>query len=200
VAAGAAAAGAKLVYISTDYVFDGQGEIPFETGGKTAPLNVYGKSKLAGEMVCRELCKKLFIVRTSWVFGKNGANFVKTMLRLSGERGQLSVVNDQTGSPTYTVDLADFIAYIIRTDKFGAYHFSNEGFCSWFEFAKKIIGYVNKSKTVNPISTASYVTAAIRPSNSRLSKKSVYDSGYKEIPSWQNALERYMGIGGMSEQ
>jgi len=183
---------AKLVYISTDYVYNGLGDKPFEVSADVAPLSVYGKSKLAGELACKKHVDKLFIIRTSWVFGLNGNNFVKTMLRLGTERDTLSVVADQIGSPTYTPDLADFIAHLITTDKYGTYHFSNEGFCSWFDFAKEIFVKANIKTDLKPIKTSEYKTVAVRPLNSRLSKKSVYDSGYKSIPSWQDALGRYL--------
>ena len=183
---------ATMVYISTDYVYSGAGEKIYEVDEKTAPLGVYGKSKLAGELAASNTVDKLYIIRTSWVFGLNGNNFVKTMLRLGSERDSLSVVSDQIGSPTYTPDLAEFIEFLIKTDKFGTYHFSNEGFCSWYDFAKEIFNQSNISINLTPIATADYKTAAVRPLNSRLSKQKNYDVGYKKIPSWQDALTRYL--------
>jgi len=183
---------AGLVYISTDYVYNGQGSNPYEVNSLTAPLGVYGKSKLAGEKAASALVDKLFIIRTSWVFGQNGNNFVKTMLQLGAERDSLSVVSDQIGSPTFTPDLADFIAFLINTDKYGVYHFSNEGFCSWYDFAKEIFRQSNTKIALSPIFSTDYKTAAPRPLNSRLNKQRCYDIGYKQIPSWQDALKRYL--------
>ena len=181
-----------MVYISTDYVYAGTGEEPFKPTDPVAPLSVYGKTKFAGEEACRRHLDKLFVVRTSWVFGKNGNNFVKTMLRLGKERGELSVVNDQIGSPTYTVDLADFIVYILQTDKFGTYHCSNEGYCSWNDFAKEIFRVAGMEVKVNDVATKDYKTAAVRPLNSRLDKQCLKDCGYGVMPSWQDALKRYI--------
>ncbi len=192
IATGCQEVGAKLVYISTDYVYGGTGDRAYETDEPTAPLGVYGKTKLAGEDACKQLVDKLYIVRTSWVFGKNGNNFVRTMLRLATERESLNVVNDQIGTPTYTVDLAAFIVYLLDTDKYGVYHFTNEGFCSWYEFAKEIFAQAGKRIALNGIPTIKYKTAAVRPLNSRLSKNNVYAIGYPAIPSWQDALKRYL--------
>lgn len=183
---------AKMVYVSTDYVYGGQGEKPFVPTDKIAPLNVYGRTKYEGEEACRKHLDKLFVVRTSWVFGKNGNNFVKTMLRLAKERDKLSVVDDQIGSPTYTVDLADFLFYIIRTQKYGTYHCSNEGFCSWNEFAREIFRLAGKDVSVDRVSTCDYKSAAVRPLNSRLDKECLKECGYGVMPSWQDALKRYM--------
>ena len=181
-----------MVYISTDYVYGGAGDKPFEVDDKIAPLNVYGKTKYEGEQVCRKHLDKLFVVRTSWVFGLNGGNFVKTMLKLAGERKELSVVSDQIGSPTYTVDLADFLFYIIQTDKYGTYHCSNEGYCSWNEFAKEIFRLTGREVKVNDVLTKDYKCAAARPLNSRLSKKCLEECGYGKMPSWQDALQRFL--------
>jgi len=183
---------ASMVYISTDYVYNGLGDAAYEVEAPTIPLGVYGKSKLAGELAAKSLVDKLFVIRTSWVFGINGNNFVKTMLRLASDRDTLGVVSDQIGSPTYTPDLADFIAYIITTDRYGTYHFSNEGFCSWYDFAKEIFNKANIKITLNKILTVDYKTVAPRPLNSRLSKKKCYDIGYKQIPRWQDALCSYL--------
>ncbi|MBO5409756.1 MAG: dTDP-4-dehydrorhamnose reductase, partial [Clostridia bacterium] len=147
---------AKLMYISTDYVFDGKGDIPFEVDSPKAPCNYYGESKLAGENVVINGCSKYFIVRISWVFGVNGKNFVKTMLRLSEDREKLTVVNDQIGSPTYTPDLAKLLCEMIQTEKYGVYHATNEGFCSWAEFAKEIMNVSGASTEIIPITSAEY--------------------------------------------
>jgi len=184
--------GAKLLYISTDYVFDGRGNAPFETGDPVEPLNVYGASKLAGERAVMDICDKFFIVRTSWVFGINGKNFVRTMLRLGHERRELSVVDDQTGSPTYTFDLARLIADMIITEKYGVYHATNEGFCSWHGFAREIFKKAGLHVRVNPVSSDTMSFKARRPENSRLSKRTLADNGFEPLPPWQDALNRYL--------
>ena len=184
--------GMKMLYISTDYVFGGEGEKPFETDSPTVPCNFYGVSKLEGEKAVAENCDKYFIVRISWVFGENGKNFVKTMLRLSKERDEIAVVNDQTGSPTYTKDLSKLLCDIITTEKYGVYHATNEGFCSWAEFAAKIMELSSAETKIIPITGNEYKSVAVRPSNSRLSKKSLDDNGFERLPHWENALERYL--------
>lgn len=183
---------AKLLYVSTDYVFDGSGTEAFETNAKTNPLNVYGKSKLDGEIAVQEYCKRSFVLRTSWVFGKNGTNFVKTIMRLSNERDELKVVDDQVGSPTYTKDLAVLICDMISTDKFGVYHATNEGYCSFAEFAREIIKLCDNDTKVIGVTTEEYGAKAPRPKNSRLSKKSLDDAGFSRLPTWQDALSRFM--------
>lgn len=184
--------GAKMVYISTDYVFDGSGGKPWETGDATGPLNVYGASKLAGETMVRAILDEYFIVRISWVFGKNGNNFVKTMLRLGETRDRLNVVADQWGAPTYTKDLAPLLCDMIRTDKYGTYHATNEGMTNWAEFAKEIFRQAGISCQVNAIPSSEYPTKAIRPFNSRLSKKSLDEAGFHRLPDWKDALSRYL--------
>lgn len=185
--------GAKLLNISTDYVFPGTGTKPFETDDATGPLNVYGKSKLAGERAVQETLEKYFIVRISWVFGENGGNFVKTMLRLAETRSKVQVVCDQSGSPTYTADLAPLLCDMIQTEKYGVYHATNEGECSWAEFAEAIFQATGKVVAVERIPTAAYTAAkAARPLNSRLSKRSLPDAGFPKLPDWRNALLRYM--------
>ena len=184
--------GAKLIYISTDYVFGGEGDLPQETDEPKAPLNVYGKTKLEGENEALRLCSRLFIVRTSWVFGKNGGNFVKTMLSLSDTKDSLNVVCDQIGSPTYTKDLAVLLCDMVKTEKYGVYHATNENFCSWAEFARKIMEYGNKKTVINDVKTQDYPSAAVRPLNSRLSKKSLDNAGFCRLPAWEDALERYL--------
>lgn len=184
---------AKMVYISTDYVYDGKGDKAFDINSPIAPLSVYGKTKFQGEEKCRAILDKLFVVRTSWVFGSNGNNFVKTMLRLAKEKDCINVVNDQIGSPTYTADLADFIFFIINTQKYGTYHCSNEEYCSWYEFTQEIFKQASILKVkLNAIATSDYPTAAVRPHNSRLDKKCLVDCGYGKMPSWKDALSRYL--------
>lgn len=184
--------GAKMVYLSTDYVYNGMGDRPHKTTDEAAPLSTYGRTKLQGEEACRKYTDRLFVIRTSWVFGINGGNFVKTMLRLAATNDSVRVVNDQIGSPTYTPDLADFIFYIINTDKYGIYHCSNEGYCSWHEFAKAIFEYNGVNINLIGIPTSDYKTLAIRPINSRLSKECLIDCGYGIMPDWRDALQRYL--------
>lgn len=184
---------AKLMYISTDYVFGGDGHIPYEINDEKKPVNVYGRSKLLGEdAVCAMVDEKHFIVRTSWVFGINGNNFIKTMLRLADKKDKISVVNDQIGSPTYTVDLARLLADMAATEKYGTYHATNEGFCSWAEFAREIFAQAGIDIEVDGIPTIEYPTPARRPFNSRLSKKSLDEAGFERLPTWQDAVRRYL--------
>lgn len=184
--------GAKLLYISTDYVFPGTGERSYETGDPTGPVNTYGRSKLAGELAVQSLLEKYFIVRISWVFGKNGNNFVKTMLRLAETRAELSVVCDQIGSPTYTADLAPLLCGMVQTERYGVYHATNEGTCAWSEFAEAIFALAGWQVAVHPIPTSAYPTKAARPLNSRLSKESLRDNGFQALPEWKDALARYL--------
>ena len=183
---------AKMIYISTDYVFPGTGEQYYEVDDQTGPLSVYGQSKLDGENVVRRVVDKHFIVRISWVFGKNGNNFVKTMLRLSKEREAINVVCDQIGSPTYTADLAPLLCDMVVTEKYGIYHATNEGVCSWAEFAEEIFRQAGYSTKVNFISTDQYPTRAVRPLNSRMSKRSLNNSGFNQLPSWQTGVDNYL--------
>lgn len=183
---------AKMLYVSTDYVYNGNGDEPFEVADHTEPQSVYGRTKLEGENAVRKHLERYFIVRTSWVFGINGNNFVKTMLRLGAERDELSVVADQIGSPTYTPDLARLICDLIVTNKYGVYHATNENYCSWAEFAEAIMTLGNRKAKINYISSSEYPAKAKRPLNSRLSKKCLDDAGLDRLPTWQNALERYM--------
>lgn len=182
----------KMLYISTDYVFTGNGENFYETEDKTAPLSQYGRTKLAGEEAVKELLSKYFIVRISWVFGKNGGNFVKTMLRLGREKKELNVVADQFGSPTYTKDLATLLCDMIVSEKYGTYHATNEGICSWAEFAKEIFLQAGLHVQVNEVTTEEYKTKALRPKNSRMSKESLVRAGFERLPAWQDALSRYL--------
>lgn len=183
---------AKMAYISTDYVFDGSGDYPWEVDSPKRPINYYGLTKSQGEDEAAHLLDKLFIVRTSWVFGANGNNFVKTMLRLGAERDSVNVVNDQIGSPTYTVDLAKLLCDMIQVKKYGVYHATNEGYCSWYDFASEIMKTAGLSCVVRGISTTEYPTAAKRPANSRLSKKALSEAGFDILPEWKNALNYYI--------
>ena len=182
----------KMMYISTDYVFDGQGEQLWNEYDQRNPLNVYGKTKCEGEMAVEELVEKRFIVRIAWVFGVNGNNFIKTMLRLGKERGAVSVVSDQIGSPTYTYDLARLLVDMIETDKYGIYHATNEGLCSWYEFACEIFKQANLEVEVTPVNSSQFPTKAKRPFNSRMSKTELDKNGFKRLPTWQDALSRYL--------
>lgn len=184
--------GAKMLYISTDYVFPGTGERSYETGDPTGPVNTYGRSKLAGELAVQSLLEKYFIVRISWVFGKNGNNFVKTMLRLAETKAELSVVCDQIGSPTYTADLAPLLCDMVQTERYGVYHATNEGTCAWSEFAEAIFELAGRQVVVHPIPTSAYPTRAVRPLNSRMSKECLHSNGFQELPEWKNALARYL--------
>lgn len=181
---------AKLIYISTDYVFDGTKKTPYETTDVTNPINFYGETKLLGEENIKKLMSKYFIVRTSWVFGINGNNFVKTMLKLARANKELSVVCNQIGSPTYTEDLAQLICSMCKTEKYGTYHASNTGVCSWAEFAGKIMEYSGNDTIINDITH--YETLAKRPENSVLSNKSLIDGGFETLPLWTDALKRYI--------
>jgi len=183
---------AKMIYISTDYVFQGEGEAFFETDDATDPLCVYGKTKLEGEIAVKEILDRYFIVRISWVFGINGNNFIKTMLKLSETLDEVSVVSDQIGSPTYTADLASLLCDMVVTDKYGTYHATNEGICSWAELAEETFKIAGRNTKVNYITTEEYPTRARRPRNSRLSKKSLDEAGFKRLPEWKDAVGRYI--------
>ena len=185
-------ANAKMVYISTDYVFDGNSTKPYETNDKVNPVNYYGETKLQGELEVSKILENHFIIRISWVFGENGNNFVKTMLRLAETRNELNVVGDQYGSPTYTKDLALLIAEMIRTEKYGVYHASNEGTCSWNEFAQAIFESRGLAVKVNSIPTSEYPTRAKRPMSSVMSKGKLEQNGFNRLPDWKDALERYL--------
>lgn len=182
----------KMMYISTDYVFDGQGERPWQPDDERHPLNVYGQTKCEGEYAVEKYLDKYFIVRIAWVFGVNGKNFIKTMLRLGKERGAVSVVNDQIGSPTYTFDLAVLLVDMIQTEKYGRYHATNEGLCSWYEFACEIFQQAGMDVTVTPVSSDQFPAKAKRPSNSRMSKDKLEENGFNRLPTWQDALSRYL--------
>lgn len=186
---------AKMVYISTDYVFDGQGTEPWQPDCKNyKPLNVYGQTKLEGELAVSQTLDKYFIVRIAWVFGKNGNNFIKTMLNVGKKYDTLKVVNDQIGTPTYTYDLARLLVDMIETDKYGYYHATNEGgYISWYDFACEIFKQAGYTNTVIPVTTEEYgLSKAARPFNSRLDKSKLVENGFKPLPTWQDALARYL--------
>jgi dTDP-4-dehydrorhamnose reductase len=185
--------GATMIYISTDYVFSGlSGDTPHEINDPVSPINQYGKSKAAGEDAVKSILHRYFIVRTSWMFGINGRNFVSTMLNIGRERGIVDVVCDQVGSPTYSFDLADWIIDLALTRYYGIYHATNEGYCSFADLAEKAFELASIKTKVNHIYTGDYATSVKRPLNSRLSKKSSDRIGLKRFPTWQNALERYV--------
>ncbi len=184
----------KMIYISTDYVFSGQGEKFWEPEDEKAPQSVYGQTKYEGELAVQELLEKYFIVRIAWVFGVNGKNFVRTMLKLSENHDTITVVNDQFGSPTYTYDLAKLLADMVQTEKYGVYHATNEGICSWYDFACAIFREAGIDMTVKPVSSAEYGAKANRPANSRMSKDKLTENGFARLPAWQDALKRYLDI------
>lgn len=186
---------AKMIYISTDYVFNGEGTEPWKPDSKDySPLNVYGETKLEGEKFVSTILEKYFIVRIAWVFGENGNNFIKTMLKLSEKYSELRVVNDQIGSPTYTYDLSRLLVDMILTDKYGYYHATNEGdYISWYDFAKEIFKVANKKITVHPVSTKEYgLSKAKRPFNSRLDRSKINENGFTPLPTWKDAIYRYI--------
>ena len=190
----------KMIYISTDYVFDGQGTRPWEPDDERNPLNVYGQTKYEGELAVEKWLDKYFIVRIAWVFGQNGKNFVRTMLNLGKTHDKLTVVNDQIGSPTYTPDLAKLLVDMAESDKYGIYHATNEGFCSWYEFACEIFKQaseydsVYKNVSVSPVTSDKYPSKAKRPSNSRMNKNKLTENGFERLPAWQDALRRYIDL------
>ncbi len=184
-----------MVYISTDYVFDGQGTVPWEPDCKDyKPLNVYGQTKLEGELAVSRILQKYFIVRIAWVFGLNGKNFIRTMLNVAKTHDSVRVVNDQIGTPTYTFDLSRLLVDMIETEKYGYYHATNEGgFISWYDFTREIYRQAGLSTEVIPVSTAEYgISKAARPFNSRLSKEKLLQSGFNPLPTWQDALSRFL--------
>ena len=186
---------AKMIYISTDYVFDGQGTVPREPDCKEyAPLNVYGQTKLGGELAVSSTLEKYFIVRIAWVFGLNGGNFIKTMLQVGKNHPQVRVVNDQIGTPTYTYDFARLLVDMIESEKYGYYHATNEGgYISWYDFTKEIYRQAGMDTQVLPVTTEEYgLSKAARPFNSRLDKKKLTDNGFVPLPDWKDALQRYL--------
>lgn len=183
---------AKMVYISTDYVFEGTGDKAYEVQDNTAPDNTYGITKYQGEEAVRKILSKYFIIRISWVFGINGNNFINTMMKLGESRSELNVVADQIGSPTYTYDTAPLICDMIATEKYGTYHATNEGYCSWADLAEYIFSVTGQKVLVHHIKSEEYPTKASRPKNSRLSKASLDNAGFKRLPDWQDAVKRYI--------
>ena len=186
---------AKMVYISTDYVFDGQGTEPWQPDCKDyKPLNIYGQTKLEGELAVSNTLEKYYIVRIAWVFGKNGKNFIKTMLKVGKSHDEVKVVNDQIGTPTYTFDLARLLVDMIETDKYGYYHATNEGgYISWYDFTKEIYKVAGYSTKVTPVTTEEYgLSKAARPFNSRLDKSKLVENGFTPLPTWQDAVKRYI--------
>lgn len=183
---------AKMIYISTDYVFAGSGEGFYEINNDKEPQNVYGKSKLKGELAIQKILDKYFIIRTSWLFGINGNNFIKYVLSEQKKGNKLRIVNDQIGSPTYTVDLAKLLCDMALSDKYGIYHATNEGICSWYDFACEIFKQADIKINVKPVSSTAFPTKAIRPHNSRMSKKCLDEVGFNRLPTWQDALSRYL--------
>ena len=187
--------GCKMMYISTDYVFDGQGETPWEPDCRDyAPLNVYGKTKLEGELAVAAALEKFFIVRIAWVFGKNGKNFIKTMLNVGKKYDTVRVVNDQIGTPTYTLDLSRLLVDMVETEKYGYYHATNEGgYISWYDFTCEIFRQAGYTTSVIPVTTEEYgLSKAARPFNSRLDKAKLVKAGFEPLPTWQDALARYL--------
>lgn len=181
-----------MIYISTDYVFDGTKDGEYTENDETNPINIYGESKLAGEKYVQEILDKYYIVRTSWVFNINGKNFIETMLRLSKANNQLSIVNDQIGSPTYTKDLSRLLVDMLETSKYGLYHATNEGYCSWYEFADTIFKLANINIDIKAINSNEYASRAKRPLNSKLSKDKLIEYGFKPLPHWEDALKDYL--------
>lgn len=192
VAVAAREVGAKLCYISTDYVFDGTGTVPYNEYDRTNPQTAYGKSKLAGEQAVQTLHDRFYIVRTSWVYGKYGNNFVKTMLKIAGERDQLKVVADQIGSPTYTYDLAGFLLELVQTDYYGIYHASNSGICSWFDFAKAIFEDSGTDILLESCTTADFPRPAPRPAYSVMDHTAIRSNGLQLLRPWREALNHYL--------
>lgn len=184
----------KLLYLSTDYVFNGEGERPWVPYDEIEPLNVYGQTKYEGELAVEKYVKKFFIVRIAWVFGVNGKNFIRTMLNLGKNNSELTVVADQIGSPTYTYDLSRLLVDMIETDKYGIYHATNEGFCSWYEFAVEIFRQAHMDVYVRPVTSKEYPSKAKRPHNSRMDKSRLDENGFQRLPDWKDALSRYLEI------
>ena len=182
----------KMMYFSSDYVFAGDGITPWQVDDACFPTSIYGKTKLAGEQAVRSIISNHFIIRISWVFGINGNNFIKTMLRLGKEKGSVSVVDDQIGSPTYTYDLAKLCVSMIQTNKFGTYHATNEGECSWYTFACEIFKQAGVDVQVQPVDSTAFPAKAKRPKNSRLDKSVLDSQGFTRLPDWQDALQRYL--------
>jgi len=184
--------GLKMIYISTDYVFDGEGERPWEPDDERDPLSIYGRTKCEGELAVEKYVEKFYIVRIAWVFGVNGKNFVKTMLNLGKTKDEINVVYDQFGSPTYTYDLARLLVDMAESDKYGRYHATNEGTCTWYEFTQEIFRQAGIKIKINPVSSDEFPAKAKRPHNSRMNKDKLEANGFARLPAWQDALERYL--------
>ncbi|MBB6635103.1 dTDP-4-dehydrorhamnose reductase [Cohnella thailandensis] len=184
--------GAKMAYVSTDYVFPGMGEKPYYEYQETRPINVYGQSKRAGEWLAAGLLSKLFIIRTSWLYGENGSNFVKTMLKLAEKGDPIRVVGDQIGSPTYTVDLAETIVRLLETEKYGTYHVSNSGSCSWFEFAEKIFELTGLAVDLSAVTSDQFKRPAPRPAYSVLDHSELISNGFPPMRAWEAALKEFL--------
>ncbi len=184
----------KMIYISTDYVFNGEGTRPWEPDDEREPLNVYGETKYEGELAVEKYLEKYYIVRIAWVFGVNGKNFIKTMLKLSETHSELNVVNDQIGSPTYTRDLAVLLVDMAEREAYGRYHATNEGLCTWYDFAKEIFRQAGKEIVIHPVTSEQFPSKAKRPHNSRLNKDKLEENGFRRLPTWQDALGRYLEI------
>lgn len=194
IAEAAEAVDCKMIYISTDYVFDGSGEKPWDPNDICDPLNVYGQSKLDGEYVVSGILDKFYIVRTAWAFGKNGQNFIRTMIDIGRTHDQVRVVNDQIGTPTYTLDLARLLVDMAETDKYGIYHATNEGgYISWYDFCVEIYKQCGLATKVIPVSSAEYgLLKAARPHNSRLDRTKLVEAGFEPLPDWKDAVSRYL--------
>ena len=184
----------RMLYLSTDYVFNGEGERPWEPDDEREPLNVYGQTKYEGELAVETYVEKFFIVRIAWVFGVNGKNFIKTMLRLGKDHDELTVVADQIGSPTYTWDLSRLLVDMIESDRYGRYHATNEGLCSWYEFAVEIFRQAGMDVHVRPVTSEEYPAKAKRPHNSRMDKSKLEQKGFRRLPDWKDALTRYLDV------
>lgn len=184
----------KMIYISTDYVFDGEGEEPWKPDDVKNPLNIYGKTKYEGELAVQNHLNKYYIVRISWVFGVNGKNFIRTMLNLGKSKKSLTVVDDQIGSPTYTYDLAILLSEMVEKEEYGIYHATNEGYCSWYDFAVEIFKQAGLSVDVQPVDSNMFPVKAKRPKNSRLDKQKLDEHGFDRLPHWQDAVARYIDI------
>lgn len=182
----------KMMYLSTDYVFNGQGTRPWEPDDEREPLNVYGQTKYEGELAIEKYLTKYFTIRIAWVFGVNGKNFIKTMLNLGKTHDTVSVVNDQIGSPTYTYDLARLMVDMIETERYGRYHATNEGLCTWYQFACEIFKQAGMKVNVVPVASDQFPSKAVRPKNSRMNKDKLVENGFIPLPSWQDALARYL--------
>lgn len=187
---------AKFLYVSTEYVFSGAGEKPWTVNDVVDPQNIYGKTKAAGEAEVVQAISQYFIVRTSWVVGIHGKNFVKTMLNLGKKNDQVRVVTDQIGSPTFTFDLAKLLIDMVETNRYGYYHASNEGYCSWYEFALEIFRQAKIDVTVNPVESSEFPTKAVRPKNSRMDKSCLDQNGFQRLPDWRESLNRYLLLSG----